>query len=452
MLWPFVSLILFLAMPAKKAIIWSILGGYLLLPVGTGFDAPGIPNLDKTLVTSISVLLWAMLFAHHKVIAIPRNKILVALMLLYVASPFLTMLNNRDPLSLLVSSLPGMTIYDAFSLVLRQIIELLPFLLGYSSFKKEEDIRQLLKALVMSALAYSVLILWEVRMSPQLHSQFYGFFPHSFGQQMRAGGFRPVVFLGHGLLVSIFIAMAIVAAVGLWRNRMRIFGLPGIAYTAFLLLILILCKSLGATILAVVMCLAIYLLRYRSMITILAISGLIIVAYPVLRGAGLIPIKTITEVSAEFSSDRASSFQTRINNEEMLLEKASQKPLFGWGTWGRGRIYQTDWSGKFDNDVTITDGTWIIIIGTFGWVGYIASFGILAYPTARSLRRRILFAKFPSYVVLLSVLVINLLDLLPNSSLTPITWLVSGALAGFMPQTNKAKEPVSRPKPIVARP
>lgn len=424
-------------MSARRAIIWSILAGYLLLPVGTGFDAPGIPKMDKTLIPNLAVLVWALLFARYKIIVIPNNKILVGLMLLFISSPFFTMLNNQEPIRLSASTLPGMTIYDAVGLLAKQLIELLPFLIGYSSFRTESDIRDILKALVIAALAYSILILWEARMSPQLHTQLYGFFPHIFSQQVRAGGFRPVVFLGHGLIVSIFVAMATVAAVGLWRNSMRVFSLPGIAYTGYLVAILIVCKSVGAVILAVVIGLAFYLLRYRTLITILSIIGLIVVAYPALRGAGLVPVNNIAAVAAEFSSDRAASVQTRIDNEDVLLEKAAQKPLFGWGSWGRGRIYQTDWSGKYDIDVTVTDGTWIIVISVFGWAGYIASFGILAYPTARAFRRRNLFAKFPSYVVLLGVLVINLLDLLPNSSLSPITWLIAGALAGFTPRLNE---------------
>jgi hypothetical protein len=423
-------------MSARKAIIWSLLAGYLLLPVKTGFDAPGLPNLDKTLIPNLAVLVWAMIFARYRVIVIPKNKILNGLLVLYVTSPFFTMLNNQEPLRLSASSLQGMTVYDGVSVLAEQMIQIIPFLIGYSSFKTESDIREILKSLVMAALAYSILILWEVRMSPQLHTELYGFFPHSFVQQVRAGGFRAVVFLGHGLIVAIFVGMATVAAVGMWREKTQILGIPGAAYTAFLLFILILCKSVGALILAIGFGIFSFALRYRNMITILAISGLIIVSYPALRGAGLIPTKSIAELSAQFSSDRAESLQMRTENEEMLLDKTAEKPLFGWGTWGRGRIYKTDWSGKFDYDATVTDGTWIIIISSFGWTGYISTFGILAYPTARAFRNRKRFAKFPSFVVLLAVLVINLFDLLPNSSLTPITWLIAGALAGFAPRDN----------------
>lgn len=421
-------------MSARKAIIWTILAGFLLLPVKTGFDAPGIPNLDKTLIPNLAVLVWALVFARFKVIALPRNKVLVGLMILYVTSPFFTTLNNQAPLQLSVSTLPGMTFYDGLSIVTKQLIELIPFLIAYNAFKTESDMRQVLKALVMAALAYSILILWEVRMSPQLHSQLYGFFPSDFVQQFRGGGFRATVFLGHGLTVAIFVGMAMVAAVGMWRDRTRVFGMPGAVYTMYLLLVLILCKSTGALVLAITFGVTSYLLRYRYMISVLAISGLIVVAYPALRGAGLIPTTAITEFAANFSSDRAASLQTRTDNEEMLLAKTAERPVFGWGSWGRGRIYKADWTRKFDYDLTITDGTWIIIISTFGWAGYIASFGLLAYPTARAFHYRRQFAKFPSFVILLTVLVTNLFDLLPNSSLTPITWLIAGALAGFTPR------------------
>ena len=69
-------------MSSRKAIIWSLLGGFLLLPVGTGFDAPGIPNMDKTLIPNVAVLVCALLFARHKVLAFPASKILVGLMIL----------------------------------------------------------------------------------------------------------------------------------------------------------------------------------------------------------------------------------------------------------------------------------------------------------------------------------------------------------------------------------
>lgn len=428
-------------MSSRKAIIWSLLAGYLLLPVKAGFDAPGIPNMDKTLIPNLSVLLCALIFAKHKVISIPKNAVLIGLMALYVASPFLTTFNNREPLLLSVSALPAMTLYDGIALSVKQMIELIPFMIAYSAFKTEADIREILKALVVAALAYSVLIMWEVRMSPQLHTQIYGFFPHDFSQQMRAGGFRAVVFLGHGLIVAIFVAMALIAAIGLWRDRVRIKGVPGFAYTGILIFVLIISKSFGALLLAIFIGAASYFLKYRRLVVILAISGLVIISYPALRGAGLVPVNSIAELVSDYSTERSGSLQFRLDNEDKLLEKTARKPVFGWGTWGRGRIYTTSWTGVDDVDTTITDGTWIIIISSFGWIGYIACFGLLAYPTFRALRYKRQFSQSGPCVTLLAVLVINLFDLLPNASLSPLTWLIAGALSGYEISPYRKKKP-----------
>lgn len=193
---------------------------------------------------------------------------------------------------------------------------------------------------------------------------------------------------------------------------------------------LIINKSFGALLLGIFIGAASYFLKYRRLVTILAISGLVIIAYPALRGAGLIPVDRFAAIIADQSEDRAGSFQIRINNEEKLLEKSERKPFFGWGTWGRGRVYSTDWQG-IDVDTTVADGAWIIIISSFGWIGYIACFGLLAYPTFRAFRYRRQFSLSGPCVTLLAVLVINLFDLLPNASLSPLTWLIAGALSGY---------------------
>ncbi len=44
------------------------------------------------------------------------------------------------------------------------------------------------------------------------------------------------------------------------------------------------------------------------------------------------------------------------------------------------------------------------------------------------------------------ILVINIVDLLPNATLTPITWIISGALLGYSEQLKKLA-----PKKKIAR-
>jgi len=72
-------------------------------------------------------------------------------------------------------------------------------------------------------------------------------------------------------------------------------------------------------------------------------------------------------------------------------------------------------------------------MGEFGFIGFLAQFGLLALPVFTAVRA-LRFAESTKDKVFLSalalILAINIFDLLPNSSLRPWTWLVAGALLG----------------------
>jgi hypothetical protein len=115
--------------------------------------------------------------------------------------------------------------------------------------------------------------------------------------------------------------------------------------------------------------------------------------------------------------------------------------VLGWGAWGRHRVLAQAWDGNF-RDASVTDGTWIITIGIVGWVGYLSLFGLLTYPVWRAFRLR--NRGFPiASTALVGVLILNLIDLIPNSSLGPLTWLAAGALTGLVvaPEWRKAGKP-----------
>ncbi len=432
-IWPVVILALFASLRPAHALIWSLLGGYLVLPVNVAFDFPGVPALDKTSIPSVAALVAALLFAGARTIRLPREWWLVTLMALYVTSPILTVLTNRDPLVFGTLMLPGLKPYDALSAAAYNGINLIPFLLGYNMLRTARSQSYLLRALVGAMLCYSLLMLIEIRLSPQLHTWIYGFFPHSFAQQVRDGGFRPVVFLGHGLLVAILTSMTIVAAAYLARIRVQIFGVSAWFWLAYLIGILVLCRSLGALILAIAALTVALLIRQSGVRLICALVAITVLVYPMMRGADLVPVQTLADQVAAQSRERASSFQTRIDNEDSLLNRANQRPLFGWGGYGRNRVYDES-TGE---DLSITDGTWIIVIGTFGWAGYVATFGLLCLPLVGTWRRGSHISAAGTAVSL--ILAVNLLDLLPNSSLTPLTWLLAGSLAAIMHGASEAK-------------
>jgi hypothetical protein len=111
------------------------------------------------------------------------------------------------------------------------------------------------------------------------------------------------------------------------------------------------------------------------------------------------------------------------------LGHARERIWFGWGRFGRNRVYH-GWQGR---DSSVTDGYWIIILGTFGLVGFLAVFGLLAFTVLRA-AMALRFAQTTRDSELLAALAlivaINMIDLLPNASISPWTWLLAGALLG----------------------
>lgn len=420
--WPFIALAFFARLSPAKALIWTLLGGYLLLPVRVSFDFPGVPALDKTSIANLSAMVGAVTFVGLRAVKPPREWWVLGPMAAFIIAPMFTVLANNDALVFGDIVLPALKPYDALSQAAYSAIDILPFILGYNLLRGKGAAAECLRAFAMAAILYSLLMLIEIRLSPQLHAWIYGFFPHSFGQQVRWGGFRPVVFLGHGLLVAIFTTLALVATVYLAKARARLFRIPASAWAVYLFVLLILCRSAGALVLGLFALAMLFLLSWKNMRIVCAVLALSTLTYPVLRGADLVPVDQILSAAAVIDEDRAASFGTRVRNEDSLLARAQERPLFGWGGYGRNRLFDES-TGR---NLSITDGTWIITIGVNGWIGYLATFGLLCFPLIAGAFRE--SAATPARVVLSVILAINLLDLIPNASLSSLTWLIAGSL------------------------
>ena len=426
--WPLIAISLFQLRPIAQALLWTILGAQLLLPVGTSIKFEMIPAFDKGSIACLSALLGCLLVGRRP--RFPNGfgapEILILMLLI---APFITAELNSDPFRAGGMTLPGIEHYDAISAVVAQLIFFVPFLLGRLVLRSSADNQEVLRVLVTAGLIYSLPMLFEVRMSPQLHTWIYGYFPHSFGQQMRDGGFRPVVFIGHGLGVAFFAMTTVVAATALWRTQVRIFRLPAGIITLYLGVVLLLCKTLGSL---VYTALATPLVRYatpRLQLKLATVLVSIALLYPTLRAADLLPTTQLVDMATWVSEERAESLKFRFDQEQQLLDHASKRFLFGWGRFGRNRVYDEQ-SGR---DLSVTDGRWIITMGQFGFFGFLAEFGLLALPifrAAKALRWAGTFFDQVSLAALSLILAINVIDLLPNSSLSPFTWLIAGALLG----------------------
>jgi hypothetical protein len=137
------------------------------------------------------------------------------------------------------------------------------------------------------------------------------------------------------------------------------------------------------------------------------------------------PTAPIVGIAEALSGDRAQSLAFRFENEDLLLRHAMQRPWFGWGTFGRNHVY--GWGGKQES---VTDGQWIITLGTFGYVGHGLYFTFLFLPLLRFLRH---YKRMPSRArklcsSLALLLAIFQLDLLPNAFSDYLTLVYAGML------------------------
>ncbi|MFN3994825.1 MAG: hypothetical protein ACK4IU_18185, partial [Tabrizicola flagellatus] len=432
---PLAAVALFRSLTLERALVWTIIGGHLLLPSETVIKFPMIPAIDKHLVPAITALMLCLLMAPRQVpswdaTARFGRQILFGLLLLIIVTPVLTVMSNTEPIIDGRIFLPGLRLYDAWGLISQILVALVPFWLGLRYLNTQAGHRALLEAFAIGGLVYTIPALIEVRLSPQLHTWVYGFFPSDFVQHIRAGGFRPVVFLNHGLMVGIFFCLSIISAAILFREARREgrLAFPWLAAMFWLILVLYLCKSLGALIIAVPSALIVLLLGARLQVALSVVVAFVVMFYPMLRGAGWIPVNATYELALSIDEERAASLKFRLDNEDVLLTKANLKPLVGWGSWGRNSIFDPE-TGQM---TSITDGIWLIFIGVYGWLGYIGRFGMLTVPILLfALRRKTLGPSLlmPGMTVLLSA---ALIDLLPNSGLVNYVWLMAGAVAGIV--------------------
>lgn len=428
LLWPIVALWLYKSRSLPQATLWTILGAYLLLPVGGSIKFEMIPALDKYSVPNLAALAGFVVVTRGWPRVLGGLGLGGLLILGFLFGPFITAELNGDPVVLAAKTLPAETHYDALSAVVGQLLFLIPFFLGREVLRSAADVEETLRVLVVAGLAYSVLILLELRLSPQLHNWVYGYHPHEFVQQVRDGGYRAMVFLGHGLLTSFFIMTATVAAAAFWRTRAPILRVPSVGATAYLATLLVLCKSAGAIVYGFVLGLLVRFSNPRLQCRTAALLVIVALLYPLLRAADLFPTRSMLDAAAAISVDRAGSLEFRFNQEDQLLRRAQERILFGWGRWGRNRVYD-----EYGGDMSVTDGRWVITLGQFGLVGFLAEFGLLALSVFRA-ASALRFAEAEAdrtYLAALALIVaVSVVDLLPNASLSPWTWLLAGALTG----------------------
>jgi len=430
--WPAVAFRFFKAFSPSLAIILTILLGYLLLPRIDGLSLPLLPTLNSDSIPALAGLVLAAAFIKKNIATnynrswFPKGWVPRLLLCSLAFGVVMTTMTNLEPLPFV----PGLSPTESLSTLLLIGTLLVPFVLGYRFIATPEQHRTLLLAFACAGFGYSFLALFEIRMSPQLNNLIYGFFPHSWIQHLRDGGYRPLVFLEHGLWLAIFFTMSALAAFGAARVYKK-YRIHLYFAGAWILGTLALSNSLGALVILLLLLVPTFLLGRQGRLAIAAAIAVFVLSFPVLRERGLVTGDTAVGWAQTISMERANSLQFRLNNENILLEHANKKPLFGWGGWGRSRIYD-----EFGRNIAATDGYWVIIFGTGGWFRYVSEFGLLAAPLVIIFLRRRRYDVGPETITIGLMLSANLIDLLPNATVTPLTWMLAGSLWGRMEWAN----------------
>lgn len=430
-LWPLVTLALFRRFPADRALIWALLSAYLILPPPpAGFDFPLVPPMTKETVPAFAALVAIVTIARPERSFLPESLVGRVLVVAFLLVPIPTWMTNTEPAVWGDFESDGLRFNDALSLIVQQFLLLLPFLLARQVLASGESQRALLVAFFAAAMVYSLPALVEVRLSPQLNTWIYGYFQHNFAQMIRGDGFRPIVFLFHALWLAFLFVTAVVAGAALLKTeqepRKRALWLAGMVWLA---IVVVLCKSYASLVYMLLALPLVLLLTSRMQMMVAAAIAVFAISYPVLKGGYLIPTEQILSVAERtMGPQRAHSLEFRFDNEAVLQARVDEKPLFGWGSWGRNQVFDED--GRM---LTISDGRWIITMGRYGWVGFLTEFLLIALPIFLMLRES--FDRddpLPPYAGPLTLLLaINLADMLPNATLTPMTWLVAGTLFGL---------------------
>lgn len=467
--WIPVVLYLFSRFPARRALIVSFLGAWLFLPEAK-IPLSGIPDYTKMSATCYGIFIATLIFDPQRFKQIRLHWIDIP-MLVWCFSPMASSLAN------------GLGPYDGLAEALSQTVTWgFPYWLGRLYLGSLEGLKQLAVGIVGGGLLYVPLCLFEIRMSPQLHRWLYGFYPQSFDQALRYGGFRPFVFMQHGLMVGMWLMTATLIAFWLWRSgtlqftlaqrpiqsnpqkadRMKQGKIPdragnteNLALGIVLLLgvTFILEKSTGAYFLLLLAGLLIFSIRQWKTAVLLFLIPCIISGYLIFASMGGITPQIVQQVSSALTQvtneDRAASLVFRIENEARLSAKARQQPWFGWGGWGRARVYD-----DYGNDISVTDSLWIIAFGNQGIVGLVSLMSALILPVLGFvvLRCPAQTWNHPQVLpaaVLAVALMMYTIDCLINAMVNPIYTLVAGGLAGIVAYT---KRPESKPRPTPRSP
>ncbi len=415
--WIPLVMILFMLLPPRRAVVSAFIIAWLFLPIAQ-FKLVGLlPNYDKISATCLGVFLAGAVFDAGR-FANFRPAWYDIPMLIWCLVPIPSAMST------------GYGMYEGLSGVMYQAITWgVPYLIGRIYFNSLEGLHELAMGVIIGGIVYIPLCLYEIRMSPQLHTMVYGFHQHDFGQSRRGGGWRPTVFMQHGLAVATYMCTAtlLTAWMAFSEKRRVIYSIPLWVYAFVIFATAVLCKSSGATLLMLGGLAMLLFIRFTKLT--LPAWGLLAIPflYMFSRTMGGWDASSIREF-ARLISDRAEqSVGFRLDSEDALWESVRPRMLLG-----ATRFYWASINPEEGRRI-VPDGLWILALGRFGVVGVVSVFACFAVPAIVFLRRFNPRTWSHPMVAVAAAWMMNLLlwsmDCLSNAMVNPIFLLAAGGLA-----------------------
>ena len=423
--WVPLSISLLALLPPRRAVVVSVIGAWLLLPPAA-IPLSGLPDYDKMMAATVGILLGTLIFQPNRLLEF-RPRWFDLPMLCWCIAPLISSLQN------------GLGLYDGLSGSLLCIVQwTLPYLIGRLYLGGPEDLRELTIGIIFGGIAYVPAILLELRLSPFLKGLVYGMYQW---EGARYGAYRPIVFLTTGLELGMWMTAVSLTAVWIWRcGALKQIGALsfGSLVLPALLVVTVLCRSGGALILLLG---GLFLLwsctRFNSKLPFYALL-LIAPAYYSVRVPNFWSGENLVNMIEKLDATRAESLGYRFYCENLLIQKAMQQPLWGWGGWGRNRV-----AGPDGRDMAPTDGMWIIYLGCYG------CFGLFSWTTVLLLPPWLFLVRYPvqqwktytvgPMVVIAALLGLYMIDCLMNGFLNLVYVVASGGLICTLPMNSKRR-------------
>jgi hypothetical protein len=427
--WIPVTMVLFALMPARRAVFASAIAAWLFLPPDAVISIPGLPDYDKTMAVGASLLLSILIFEPGRLLLF-RFRWFDVPMVVFCLCPFFSSISN------------DLGAYDGAASAFKQcLVWGVPYWVGRVYLTDTASFREFGLAMIIGTICLVPLFLFEIKMSPMLQPILYGFGSSRGSFTSRYGGYRPEIFFSTSLECGLWMNAVALVAFWFWRRGVvtHLWAIPAGLIFGLLSVIAVLCKTFGATsiVLAGGMSLVISVQTKTKwlMWSLLFFAPL----FCTLRTTELWSGRSIVQFLEMIGrGDRADSLDFRFENDDMLIAKAMQRPLFGWGGWGRSRVYD-----EFGGCLTTMDAYWTIILGQYGCIGLVSVTLMMLLPAILFLKRFPIeqwkLQSLAPVVVIATIVDLFMLDCLANAMPNMIYFMAAGGLFNIVPARIRSK-------------